>query len=261
MEVVVVDDANAVAKIAAERITRVITEKPYAVLGLATGSSPLLTYATLIEKYRQNEISFEHVTSFNLDEYIGIAQNNPQSYRYFMDKHLFSNINILPENTYLPVCKVKERPEQIGACYEKAIENAGGIDIQLLGIGANGHIGFNEPVSSLSSRTRVKTLTEQTINDNARLFAYDEYQPHLAMTMGIGTIMDSKRVVLIATGKKKASAIKAAIEGPISAMHPASVLQMHQHTSFIIDESAASELAHVKYYKWCFAEDQKLKKP
>ncbi len=258
MEVIILDNADAVAHFGAQRICELINKKPKAVLGLATGSTPINMYQHLIGLYRQQQVDFGQVTTFNLDEYIGIQSDSLQSYRSFMNRELFDAINIDQANTYLPNCESGENPRQVGAAYEKKIAEAGGIDLQILGIGSNGHIGFNEPTSSLASRTRVKTLTQTTVDDNSRLFSEQEFQPHLAMTMGIATILDARRTLLLATGEQKASAVHAAVEGPLTAMCPASALQLHERATFILDEAAACKLQHLDYYRWVHGENEAL---
>ena len=257
MKVVIMDDAAGVAGYGADIFREQLQLKPASVLGLATGSTPLALYNELIESNRRGEISFREVQTFNLDEYMDLAPEHPQSYRYFMQSKLFGQIDIDPANTHVPPGNAED---PISACqdYERAIQAAGGIDIQLLGIGRNGHIGFNEPTSCLVSRTRVKTLTRETIEDNARFFAAGEQQPHLSITMGIGTIMESRLIVLLATGASKASAIKAMVEGPVSAWCPASALQMHSSTVVIIDQAAASELTDPDFFRHIEAENQAL---
>uniref|UniRef100_UPI0035691897 glucosamine-6-phosphate deaminase n=1 Tax=Pseudoalteromonas sp. TaxID=53249 RepID=UPI0035691897 len=190
------------------------------------------------------------VSTFNLDEYYAIDAHSVNSYRYFMDQQLFNHIDIDLDNTYLPTCNAQQDPREQGVKFERKIAELGGIDLQLLGIGGNGHIGFNEPSSSFASRTRIKSLTEQTIKDNSRLFADDELQPKMAMTMGIATIMDAKYVLLLATGKNKAQAVNEMINGPISASCPASILQMHKNAIVMLDNDAASLLANKDYFNW-----------
>ncbi|WP_462158146.1 glucosamine-6-phosphate deaminase [Pseudoalteromonas sp. GB56] len=257
MQIVILKDATEVAEYGANLFANQLQKKPASVLGLATGSTPVALYQNLIARNHAGDISFANVTSFNLDEYLGLDGDHPQSYRYFMNQQLFNHIDIDSNNTHVPP---GDAADPIAACdaYEQQILQAGGIDIQLLGIGRNGHIGFNEPSSGLTSRTRVKTLTKATIEDNARFFAEDEYQPHLSITMGIGTILDAKKVVLLATGENKAEAIKATVEGPLTAACPASVLQMHRNAVIVIDEAAASQLTDVDFYKHIEAENQKL---
>lgn len=248
MQIVIQPDAQAVARYGAAVIIRQIRQHPASVLGLATGATPILLYQQLITAYQHGEVSFQAVKTFNLDEYIGLAATHPQSYRYFMQHHLFNHIDIQPENSAVPE---GDAADPLLACeqYEQKIMAADGIDLQLLGIGRNGHIGFNEPSSGLRSRTRVKTLTQQTIADNARFFAPGEYQPHLSITMGIGTILDARKVLLLATGKAKAEAVKAMIEGPLSASCPASALQLHQQATVVLDEEAASDLEQLAFYR------------
>ncbi|GAP76664.1 glucosamine-6-phosphate deaminase [Pseudoalteromonas sp. SW0106-04] len=257
MQIVILKDATEVARYGADLFVAQLKKQPASTLGLATGSTPVALYQNLIKKNQQGDISFSQVTSFNLDEYLGLDGSHPQSYRFFMNEQLFDHIDIAKEHTHVPP---GDAQDPIAACqeYEARILAAGGIDIQLLGIGRNGHIGFNEPSSGLTSRTRVKTLTKATIDDNARFFSEDEYQPHLSITMGIGTILDAKKVVLLAIGENKAAAIKATVEGPLTASCPASALQMHRDAVIVIDEAAASELADVDFYKHIEAENQKL---
>lgn len=257
MKVVILKDADAVAKYGADIFIKQIKRKPDSVLGLATGSTPVALYKELIAAYQTGQVSFKKASSFNLDEYLGLTGSHPQSYRYFMNQQLFDHIDIDKSQTAVPP---GDAEDPFSACeqYEESIKQKDGIDIQLLGIGRNGHIGFNEPSSSLMSRTRVKTLTRATIDDNARFFGPDEYQPHLSITMGIGTILESKKVVLLATGANKAEAIKATVEGPLTAACPASALQMHEHVVLVIDEAAASQLADVDFYKHIEMENQKL---
>jgi glucosamine-6-phosphate deaminase len=258
MRVVILPDATAVATIGADFFIQQIFQKPYSVLGLATGSTPLALYQQLTAAYQNNKISFKNVSSFNLDEYWGLSESHPQSYRQFMNQQFFNHIDIDKHQTYIPQ---GDAVDPFIACqdYENKIKEHGGIDIQLLGIGRNGHIGFNEPSSSLMSRTRIKTLTRATIEDNARFFAAGEYQPHMALTMGIGTILDAKKIILLATGKSKASAIKACVEGPLTAACPASALQLHPQAILILDEEAASELSDVEFYRHIERENLKLR--
>ncbi|MGH1370558.1 MAG: glucosamine-6-phosphate deaminase [Cellvibrionaceae bacterium] len=257
MQIVILPTANDVAAYGASLFIRQLTQKPNSVLGLATGSTPVALYQKLIESYQQERISFQKTTTFNLDEYLGLQGDHPQSYRHFMNQHLFEQVDVDPNLTHVPPGNASN---PISACeeYERMIENSGGIDLQLLGIGRNGHIGFNEPSSGLRSRTRVKTLTQETIDDNARFFSKGEFQPHLSITMGIGTILDSRQVLLLATGSGKAEAIRDTIEGPMSASCPASALQMHQSAIIVIDEEAASRLDNANFYKHIERENQAL---
>ncbi len=257
MKVVILKNAAEVAAYGAQIFIKTIAAKPNAVLGLATGSTPLALYKELIAARKANKVSFKQVSTFNLDEYLGLAGTHPQSYRYFMNQQLFDHIDIDKANTAVPAGDAAN-PLDACAAYEAAIFAKGGVDVQLLGIGRNGHIGFNEPSSSLRSRTRVKTLTRATIEDNARFFGPDEFQPHLSLTMGIGTILESKKIVLLATGESKAEAIKATVEGPLSAACPASALQLHENVIVIIDEAAAGKLSDVEFFKHIEAENQKI---
>jgi glucosamine-6-phosphate deaminase len=258
MQIIIYDNAQQVAQNAAKWVKALIEQKPNPVLGLATGSTPISLYQQLVKQHVAEGLSFKNVTTFNLDEYHQIDPFNPQSYRSFMTDKLFKHVDIEVKNTYLPSCAKGENPRKQGLAYEQRIKQAGGIDLQILGIGANGHIGFNEPTSSLSSRTRIKTLTQQTITDNSRLFASDEQQPTMAMTMGIATIMDARYVLLMATGANKASAVKAMIADGVSAMCPASALQMHENAIILLDIAAASELSDQSYYQWAENENRKL---
>lgn len=259
MKVVILKNAAEVAAYGAQIFKKQLNKKADSVLGLATGSTPVALYNELIALVNKGELSFKHSKSFNLDEYLGLDGDHPQSYRFFMNEKLFDHVDIDKANTQVPPGNAAD---PVAACeeYEQAISAAGGIDIQLLGIGRNGHIGFNEPSSSLASRTRVKTLTKATIDDNARFFADGEYQPHLSITMGIGTILESKKVVLLATGSAKAEAIKATVEGPLTAACPASALQLHKDAVLIIDEDAASALSDPEFFKHIERENQQLEK-
>ena len=258
MEVIVLPSAEEVAATAAELLGALLRSKPDAVLGLATGSTPLALYRRLVADHVDGKTSYRQITSFNLDEYLGIAASNPQSYRSYMNRELFDHVDIDKSRTFMPVCADQENPRAAGARYEQQIRSAGGIDLQVLGIGANGHIGFNEPSSSLSSRTRVKTLTRQTLEDNSRLFSEDEFQPKLAMTMGIATIMEAGKTLLLATGGSKSAAVAKMVEGPISAMCPASILQMHEHATILLDEQAAADLKNRDYYDWANKQNEAL---
>jgi glucosamine-6-phosphate deaminase len=252
MRVIIEKDDAGVAKTAAQVIAAVIRRKPASVIGLATGSTPIKTYAELARLNKAKEIDFAKVTTFNLDEYWPLKPDHPQSYRYFMNTNLFDHINIDKRNTFLPTGT--EPVETVDAwceAYEKRIKDHGGIDIQVVGIGGDGHIAFNEPGSSLASRTRFKTLTEDTILDNARLFfaGKEKEVPKFAVTMGVGTVREAKKILMIATGEKKAKIVAAALEGPVTCMVTASVLQMHPDVVVVLDEGAASQLARKDYHK------------
>lgn len=241
MEVVVKKDYRGMSRLAAKIIAGVVREKPRAVLGLATGSTPLSTYKELIRMHKEQGLDFSQVVTFNLDEYIGLPPEHNQSYHYFMQENFFKHINIPSGNVHIPNGMAEDLLE---ACeqYERDIKEAGGIDIQLLGIGANGHIAFNEPGSSLGSRTRVKALDEKTIQDNARFFEHIDDVPKFAITMGIGTIMDSRRIVLLADKASKARAISITVEGPVTALVPATIVQLHPRATIIVDRAAATKL-------------------
>ncbi|WLD58791.1 glucosamine-6-phosphate deaminase [Salinispirillum sp. LH 10-3-1] len=257
MQVVILPQPFDVAQYAADFISKQIRHKPSSVLGLATGSTPIATYQALIELVRQGAVSFQHVHTFNLDEYLGIPATHPQSYRHFMNEELFNHIDIDVARTQVPD-GMSNDPIQACTRYEQAIQDAGGIDLQLLGLGRNGHIGFNEPSSSLASRTRIKTLTPATVADNARFFAPGEFQPHLSITMGIGTIMEARKILLLATGDTKASAVKTMVEGALSAACPATILQMHPQATVVLDSAAASLLEMREFYQYIEHENQKL---
>ena len=248
MEIIIQPTPEAATEIAARLVARLLKEKPDAVLGLATGSTPLLLYRSLVEM----RLDWSRVRTFNLDEYLGLAPDHPQSYHHFMWENLFRHVNVRPENVHIPDGLAQDVP---GFCadYEARIRAVGGIDLQLLGIGGDGHIGFNEPSSSLASRTRIKTLTQRTRADNARFFASAEEVPSHVITMGIGTIMEARTNLLLAFGDKKAQALAEAAEGPVTAMNPASALQLHPDTRVCLDEAAATQLKRADYYRWVFA--------
>jgi len=248
MEVIIQPSAEAVAKIAARMLARQLLENPASVLGLATGSTPLLLYRELIAM----RLDWSRVTTFNLDEYVGLPRTHAQSYHSFMWKNLFRHINIARENIHIPDGMAEDIPKCC-ADYERRIRDAGGIDLQVLGIGTDGHIGFNEPTSSLASRTRIKTLAERTRRDNARFFGSEDAVPRHVITMGIGTIMEARLNLLLAFGENKARAIAEAVEGPVSSAHPASMLQMHPVVKVCLDEAAASRLQRIDYYRWVYA--------
>ena len=247
MEIIIQPTQEAATSIAARIMARLLREKPNAVLGLATGSTPLLLYRELAGM----KLDWRRVTTFNLDEYVGLSPTHPASYHSFMRENLFQHVNLPEKSIHIPDGMTGNVPSFCER-YEKQIQTAGGIDLQLLGIGSDGHIGFNEPTSSLASRTRMKTLTVQTRKDNAKHFGGEAQAPHHVITMGIGTIMEASHCLLLAFGKKKAKAIAGAVEGPITAMNPASALQLHPRTTICLDEAAASQLKMKKYYRWVF---------
>ena len=248
MEIIIQPTSEAATAVAARIIARLLKDKPNAVLGLATGSTPLRLYQDLIAM----NLDWSKVTTFNLDEYIGLPREHPQSYYQFMWDNLFRHINISPENIHIPDGNAADIPK-FCSDYEQQIKDAGGIDLQILGIGTDGHIGFNEPTSSLASRTRIKTLAPQTRKDNARFFGDEASVPHHVITMGIGTIMEARQNLLLAFGGNKASAIAGAVEGPITSINPASVLQMHPVAKVCLDEPAAVGLQRADYYRWVYS--------
>jgi len=247
MRVVILPSENDASNFAAEFISGFINEQERSVLGLATGSSVLLTYKALIKKYELGQLSFKKITTFNVDEYLGLKPDHIQSYRNYMNQKLFNHVDIDPKNTFIPEC-FDGNYELACSNYESEIDNHGGVDIQLLGIGSNGHIGFNEPTSSFKSRTRVKTLTQNTISKNARFFDDTEHQPYLAITMGIGTIMEARNILLIGLGRHKSKAVAEMIEGPLSSFCPSSILQNHENATIVLDQHAASDLKLNDYY-------------
>lgn len=251
MEIIIQENIKAASQLGAQIVARQIQNKPETVLGLATGSTPLALYRQLIELYGQEKIDFSRVTSFNLDEYVGLPPSHPSSYNSYMWQHLFNHINIRPHRTHLPDGMAPDIAEHCRQ-YEGSIKAAGGVDLQVLGIGADGHIGFNEPTSSLASRTRIKTLTEQTRRDNASNFGSTDEVPHHVITMGVGTIMESRLCLMLAFGSGKARAIREMVEGPITSSVPASALQMHPRTIVILDTDAAAELSRRDYYQWVY---------
>ncbi len=252
MEVVILPNGDAIATFVADAIGRLVSAKPDAVLGLATGSSPLGVYGELVSRHRNGTLSFERATAFLLDEYIGLPTDHPQSYRAFITSHFAGLVDFDPANLNVPDGDASDLK---AACaeYEGKIRAAGGIDLQLLGIGADGHLGFNEPTSSLASRTRVKTLSEQTRNDNSRFFGDVDEVPRHVVTQGIGTILEAGHLVLIAIGAGKAEPVARAVEGPVASMCPASAIQLHQHATVVIDEPAAARLTLADYYRATFA--------
>jgi glucosamine-6-phosphate deaminase len=251
MEAIIRPDKDSACLLTARLIARALRAKPNLVLGLATGRTMERVYEMLAEMHRKEGLDFSKCRTFNLDEYVGQAGADETSYRFYMNKHLFSKININIANTHLPDGKAENLDKEC-ARYEGKIIKSGGIDFQLLGIGQDGHIGFNEPLSALRSRTRVKSLSPDTVRQNAQFFNSPAAMPRRAITMGVGTILDSKRCALLATGEAKAAIIAKAVEGPITAMISASALQLHPHCTIIIDEMAALKLERIDYYRWIF---------
>jgi len=241
-KVVVTKDYDEMSKKAAEIIADAIKNKPGLVLGLATGSTPMGCYQELIRMHREEGLDFSKVVTFNLDEYVGLAPTHPQSYRYFMNENLLNHVNIKMENTHV-LSGISNEPQRTCKEFEEAIRRSGGIDLQLLGIGANGHIAFNEPNSPFESRTRVVNLSEQTVKDNARFFKSIDEVPRQALSMGMETIMEVRKIVLLASGGGKAEAVAKSVEGPVTTQVPASLLKEHPDCTFILDEAAASKLS------------------
>src|SRR5208283_3036889 len=226
VEIVIRANPDEMSRTAARIVARVINLKPNAVLGMATGSTPLGLYKELVRMHREEGLDFSQVTTFNLDEYVGLPQQHEQSYHCFMHENFFKHVNIPKQNVYIPSGTTGNHPA-FSQWYEQRIHDCGGIDLQILGIGSDGHIAFNEPSSSLGSRTRIKTLAKQTIDDNARFFDSPDQVPIYAITMGVGTILEARKVLLLANGSKKAAAVAATIEGPVTSMITASALQLH----------------------------------
>ena len=235
------DSYEDLSKHAAELVSDQIRMKPDSVLGLATGSSPVGLYKELIRMHQEEDLDFANVTSFNLDEYLGLNPEHAQSYRTFMNQNLFDHINIEIVRTHVP-SGIAEDIAAMALSYEQAIHNAGGIDLQILGIGSDGHIAFNEPGSDLDSRTRVVDLEEQTISDNARFFESIDDVPRQAITMGVGTILEAREIILVANGEGKSAAVSDAVQGDVSTQCTASALQNQAKTTFILDKAAAAGL-------------------
>lgn len=238
MKLIVVNNYEELSKVAAKEFSKIIKEKENAVLGLATGGSPVGMYKELIRMYEQKELNFSKITTVNLDEYIGLNPEHNQSYRYFMNNNLFNHINIDKSNTFVPNGLAEDLEAQCKE-YDQKIVELGGIDIQLLGVGNNGHIAFNEPNNELSSGTHIISLTDNTIEANARFFDNIYDVPRKAITMGVGGIMKAKKIILIASGESKAEAIKGIFSGKITTANPATMLQMHRDVTIIVDEAAA----------------------
>ena len=235
---IIVGDNETISRLIADEFVNQIKKKNDSVLGLATGTSPLLIYKDLIEDYKASKISFKNVKTFNLDEYVGLEGTHNQSYRYFMNDNLFDHIDIDKNNTH--VLKGVGDYLDYANKYDQLIADAGGIDLQLLGIGSDGHIAFNEPGTDFESLTHIAELTEQTIKDNSRLFNDISEVPTKAITMGLKSIMNARKIVLIATGKNKADAIYHLVKGPISKDYPCTILLMHPDCSIYVDEDAYS---------------------
>lgn len=242
MEVIVKENYDEMSKLAAKMVADLVRKKPNCILGLATGSTPVGTYKELIRMHKEEGLDFSQVKSFNLDEYVGLPAEHDQSYHYFMRDNLFDHINIKLENTHVPDGTASDVQAHC-KWYDEEIKKAGGIDLQILGIGGNGHIAFNEPGSPLDSRTRTQVLDEGTISDNARFFQSIDDVPKSAVTMGIGTIIEARQIILLANKANKADAVKKTVEGPVTEEVPASVLQKHPNATIIVDKDAGSKLS------------------
>lgn len=232
----------------AQLIASAVRKKPGLALGLAAGGTMVGVYKHLVVIHKQGSLDFSRVVTFNLDEYLGLPATDPRSFHYFMQENLLAHINVDPCNIHIPDGTIRGNYDKYCGTYEEAIRKAGGIDIQLLGIGRNGHIGFNEPTSSIGSRTRLKVLSKETMDDNSKIFAPGEESPRCAITMGIGTILEARKILLLATGAAKAAAVAKSIEGPVTSAVSASALQLHPDVTFIIDDAAASQLSQRDYY-------------
>jgi glucosamine-6-phosphate deaminase len=255
MLVEVVDDYEALSDRAAEVVIEQIRKKPDSTIGFATGGTPKGLYDRLIEAHETRGLDFSKLTTFNLDEYVGLPPEHEQSYAHYMWSNLFDHVNVSERQVHIPHGMADDVDAHC-RWYERRIEKAGGIDLQILGIGANGHIAFNEPGSSLGSRTRIKTLTSKTVRDNARYFEDKDMVPEYAITMGVGTIMEAREVLLIASGERKAEAMKSTLEGPLTAMVPASMVQEHRFAHVVIDDEAASELDYRHHHGIAEPKDQ-----
>ncbi|MDI2033395.1 glucosamine-6-phosphate deaminase [Paenarthrobacter nitroguajacolicus] len=251
MEIVILPNTAEVGRLAADQIESLLAGKAHAVLGLATGSSPLPIYRELEQRYQSGTVSFARARAFTLDEYVGLPDGHPEQYREVIRKEFTDKVDFDPANVHGPAGNAAGTHYACQA-YEKAVQAAGGVDLQILGIGTDGHIGFNEPGSSLASRTRIKTLTEQTRRDNARFFDSLDEVPRHVVTQGLGTILEASHILLAATGANKAQAVRHLVEGPVSALCPASALQLHPHVTVLLDDAAASQLSLADYYRHSF---------
>jgi glucosamine-6-phosphate deaminase len=258
MEVIIQPTENAAAELVARTIAKELRTKPNLTLGLATGKTMESVYANLARMHHEEKLDFSQCRTFNLDEYVGLPGNHHNSYRHYMNLHLFLKVNIDLRNTHLPDGTAVDLETEC-ARYERLIAEGGGIDLQLLGIGLAGHLGFNEPASSLRSRTRIKVLSPVTRAQNAPLFPLPDEMPRRAITMGVGTILDARRCWLLATGEDKAEIVAKAIEGPLTSMISASALQLHPHCTVVVDEAAASRLQEADYYRWIFQNEPQWK--
>jgi len=253
VEVVIKGSAEEIGALVADAVEQLLTDRPDAVLGLATGSSPLAVYDELVRRYEAGRVSFARARGFLLDEYVGLPADHPERYRTVIERELVGRVDFAPGAVQAPDGLAAD-PQAAAVAYDQAIRDAGGVDLQILGIGSNGHIAFNEPGSSLASRTRVVALTRQTREDNARFFGGDvEAVPRLCLSQGLGTIMEARHLVLVALGEAKAAAVQQLVEGPVSASWPATVMQHHPHATVLLDEAAASRLERIDYYREAYA--------
>jgi glucosamine-6-phosphate deaminase len=248
MLVILKRDDEEVSRQAAHLIASAVRKKPALTLGLATGSTMVGVYKHLVGLHQQGSLDFSRVVTFNLDEYLGLPATHPQSFYFFMQENLFAHINVDRHNVHVPDGTIRGDYDEYCTSYEEAIRKAGGIDLQLLGIGRNGHIGFNEPTSSIGSRTRLKVLSQETMDDNSKFFTPGEESPRCAITMGIGTILEARKILLVAAGEAKSAAVAKSIEGPVTSAVSASALQLHPDVTFVIDDAAASQLTQRAYY-------------
>lgn len=251
MEVIIENSVQDICKLAAKFVAKQIRTKPESVIGFATGKTMVGLYRELARLHEEEALDFSGIYSFNLDEFVALDADHPCSYRRFMEEHLFQHVNIDPDRICFPDVMSSDIA---AACsdYEDRIKKVGGIDLQILGIGVEGHIGFNEPTSSLASRTRLKTLAQRTMHELARHFGSVDSVPAQVLTMGVGTIMDSSKVMLLAIGQDKAEIIRKTVEGPITGLVPASALQMHQVAKVFLNDEAAQSLTLKPYYRWAY---------
>jgi glucosamine-6-phosphate deaminase len=252
VEVVIVPDSATGGELIAEAMAHLLRRKPDALLGVATGSTPLPVYETLSAKVRASEVNASRARICQLDEYVGLPSGHPESYRSVVLREVVEPLG-LTDASFIGPDGTADDVAAACLAYDRALAESGGVDLQLLGIGTDGHIGFNEPCSSLASRTRIKTLTEQTRQDNARFFGNVEETPAHCLTQGLGTILEARALVLFASGEAKAAAVAAAVEGGVSARCPASVLQLHPHVTLYLDEAAAGRLELAEYYRYTYA--------
>jgi glucosamine-6-phosphate deaminase len=258
MLVFITNDYAELSREAARIVANALRKKPDLRLGLATGDTQQGMYRELVRMHREEHLDFSQVVTFNLDEYIGLPAAHPQSFRSAMHQALFDHVNVTASHIHIPNGAPRDNFDEVCRQYEQEIQHAGGIDLQVVGIGKDGHIGFNEPTSSLASRTRPKTLTQGTIEDNRHNFPPGEEPPSAAITMGIGTILEARRILLLASGAAKANAVALAVEGPLTASVSASALQMHRQVTILVDRAAAENLQHKDYYRKSLEMTRKL---